>query len=55
MDTITVLHSSAPGAPARVAAIANEAVRFGGYETVETAYEPPTGLYVVTGEPTPGQ
>ncbi|MFI1520626.1 hypothetical protein [Kitasatospora cineracea] len=51
MDTITVLHASAPGAPARIAAIAAEA-QANGYDRVETRYEPPTGTYVVTGEPT---
>lgn len=51
MDTIAVLHRDVPGAPARVAAIANEA-QANGYQNVQTTYEPPTGNYVVTGEPT---
>ncbi len=54
MDTITVMHADAPGAAACIAAIADEALSCG-YTSVETAYEPPTGLYVVTGEPAPGQ
>ncbi|MFE1321622.1 hypothetical protein [Kitasatospora phosalacinea] len=50
MDTIAVLHRSAHGAPARVAALAAEA-QANGYQDVQTTYEPPTGNYVVTGEP----
>ncbi|MFD9124927.1 hypothetical protein [Kitasatospora sp. NPDC059571] len=55
MATITVLHHSAPGAPARIAAIADEA-RALGYTNVETTYEPHTGNHVVTGDsPEPDQ
>ena len=54
MDTIAVLHRDAPGAPARVAANANQA-QANGYQNVQTHYEPPTGLHTVTGEPSSGQ
>lgn len=47
MDTIAVLHRDAPGAPARVAAIADEARQLG-FEQVETHYEPATGNHTVT-------
>ncbi|WP_282204518.1 hypothetical protein [Kitasatospora fiedleri] len=54
MDTITVLHRDAPGAPARIAAAADEA-QANGYQNVQTHYEPATGLHTVTGEPPAGQ
>lgn len=47
---ITALHRDAPGAPARIAAAANEA-RAHGYQNVQTHYEPPNRLHTVTGQP----
>lgn len=54
MDTITVLHRDAPGAPARIACTVVEAAAQG-YENIQTTYEPPTGLYVITGDAPAGQ
>lgn len=55
---ITALHRDAPGAPARIAAVAAEASAQG-YQNVQTHYEPPShlhnGLHTVTGEPPASQ
>jgi hypothetical protein len=43
------LHRDAPGAPARIAATADDA-RALGFENVQTHYEPATGQHTVTGD-----